>query len=447
MSKSNFTHKFVRGRHLFVIATLLAGLVFSLVPAHAATITVTASSSDVLDANGGNCATMTIGDLPGPNGETSLREAICAANNTAGADTITLPAGTYTLAITGASEHSNAKGDLDLRSDITINGAGAGSSTINANQIDRVLQVHSGATVELNGVTLTDGKSPNDFGEHCSGGGVHNEGTLTIRDSTVSGNATGNNRGCSGCYGGGVYNEGTLTIENSTISGNTTGDAGAAGSPGGDGGGVYILDGTLTIRESTISNNTTGDGSGSARDGYGGGVYVHTGAVTVTIENSTISGNAAKGGGGGVCNRSTLTLVNCTITDNTADADNDCVSEHGGGIRYARTGSMMNAKNTIVAGNHENGTIHYYDCYGSSNLYTSQGYNLVGSTECPHDGTGDQTTSDPKLGPLQDNGGPTFTHELLSGSPAIDAIPEGGNGYNGAPATDQRGEPTLPFRG
>ncbi len=91
----------------------------------------------------------------------SLRGTISKANALAGADTITLPAGTYALTRAGAPEDANATGDLDLTSDITLNGAGASSTIIDANQLDRVLQVFSGSTVTLDGVTLRNGKSPN----------------------------------------------------------------------------------------------------------------------------------------------------------------------------------------------------------------------------------------------------------------------------------------------
>ena len=103
---------------------------------------------------------------PAPD-DCSLRGAISAA----GGNTITLPAGNYTLTIAGPSEDDNATGDLDLTSELTINGAGADATIIDADQIDRVLQVHNGASVRLNGMTLTNGKTPVAPGIHCRAAG------------------------------------------------------------------------------------------------------------------------------------------------------------------------------------------------------------------------------------------------------------------------------------
>jgi CSLREA domain-containing protein len=337
--------RLVTTARLFLTAALLAASVGALAPppvAHAATFTVN-TTADTDDAAKGD------GICADSSGNCSLRAAISEANALAGADTITLPAGTYTLTRTGAGENNNATGDLDLKSAITLNGAGANNTVIDANQIDRVLQVFGGATVELNGVKLTNGRTPN---LDADGGGVLNSGNLTIRNCIISNNTTGHYG--SGGRGGGVSSSGTLTIENSTIRDNVTGDADTSGFPGGYGGGVYIEDGTATIRDSTISGNTTGNGFTSGDDGYGGGVYVRTG--TVTIENSTISGNAAKGYSGGVHYRlatAVVTLTHCTITGNTADADADSAFGHGGGIGGG-VGSM-NVKNTIVSGNTDRG--------------------------------------------------------------------------------------------
>jgi CSLREA domain-containing protein len=440
MNSKQKNRTMIKALRLFVTAALLAVSLSALSPArpaHAATITVN-STADVI-ADDGQC---------------TLREAITAANSDtasgstegecdagSGADTITLPAGTYTLTIAGAGEDSNATGDLDITSDITINGAGADSTVISANGLDRVLQVHGGATVELNGVTLSNGISPNGADDaHCNGGGVRNQGALTIHSSIVTGNASGTNTTSgNGCNGGGVSNESTLTLDNSTISGNATGN-GSSGH-GGHGGGVFISSGTVTIENSTISGNTTGNGVGS--DGHGGGMYVDGG--TVTLENSTISGNVARGSGGGVYNNSssaTPTLVHCTVTDNTADADDDDDGA-GGGMSWMAGGA--NVKNTIIADNYNEdptGTSDD-DCDGASSDYNSQGYNVVG-LDCPSSGT-DLSTSDVGAGNLNNNNeegseGITHTHALQHNSPAVERIPVGENGCGTDYTTDQRGE-------
>ena len=146
-------------------------------------------------------------------------EAIQAANTDSavdacpagsGDDIITLPAGSYTLALTGANEENNQTGDLDIKSNLTINGVDAESTIIDGNQQDRVLHVHSGYTVAINDVKITNGNSSK------YGGGIFSEGILTISDSTISNNSTR--------YGGGGIrnNSGTLNINNSIISNNSS---------------------------------------------------------------------------------------------------------------------------------------------------------------------------------------------------------------------------------
>ena len=172
-------------------------------PAAAATLTVTKTADTADGACDADC---------------SLREAIIAANADTGADTITLPAGTYTRTIAGANEDLAATGDLDIAGGsasgaLTINGAGATATIIDGGDLDRVLHVKSGGAVSISGVTIQNGSG----GE---GGGIYNIGTLTLTNSTVSGNTAGAN-------GGGIYNYSTMTITNSTVSGNTAPVSGA----------------------------------------------------------------------------------------------------------------------------------------------------------------------------------------------------------------------------
>src|SRR3954470_745832 len=145
-------------------------------------------------------------DVTADDGHCSLREAITAANPDApsdgalgecpagaGDDTITLPSGRYALAIGGAGEDGNAKGDLDIASNVTIDGARAATTTISAAGIDRVLDVRPGATVSLDDVTLADGRAPAGAnggpgaagGGGAGGGGILNAGTLTLTRCVV----------------------------------------------------------------------------------------------------------------------------------------------------------------------------------------------------------------------------------------------------------------------
>ncbi len=157
----------------------------------------------------------------------------------------------------------------------------------------------------------------------------------------------------------------------------------------------------------------------------------------MTLTNSTISNNSAHEGAG-IWNSGALRINNSTISANnvsSGDIDEDRV---GGGI--ANRGGTVTLANTILAGNSaaEPATA---DCVGT---LTSAGYNLVGvTTGCTITGdmTGNLIGVDPRLGPLEDNGGPTWTHALLAGSPAIDAgnPPQVGGGGAACEARDQRG--------
>ena len=201
--------------------------------------------------------------------------------------------------------------------------------------------------------------------------------------------------------GGGFHNVGMLTVTNSTVSGNSAGT---------DGGGI-LNDGNLVLTSVSIAGNRA--------SGVGGGL---TNVGTTTLTDSTISGNEAGADAGGLNNRGNLVVTNSTITGNVAETGS------GGGIR--NISGTTDLENSMVAGNT---ALTGPDCSGSP---TSLGYNLIGNDSgCGFTAdTGDLVNVDPKLGPLQDNGGPTLTHALLPGSPAIDA---GDN--ESCPETDQRG--------
>ena len=246
-----------------------------------------------------------------------------------------------------------------------------------------------------------------------NGAGIYNSGDITITDSVLAQNVGGN--------GGALYADGTSTITNTTFIGNST-------VGGGNGGAIYGIDLT-DLTNCTLSNNWTTDG------GNGGGIYA---LGTVNVANSTLNGNSAAGGdgGGNYSDDGTVSVINCTVSANFTAGGGD-----GGGI--ASPFVPISIKNTIVALNTADGT--GPDVVGD---FTSQGFNLIGqsdgSTGFTNGVNGDQagTTAsplDPLLGPLQDNGGPTFTQALLFGSPAIDQ----GAAATG-PATDpSTGDPII----
>ena len=208
-----------------------------------------------------------------------------------------------------------------------------------------------------------------------NGGGISNSGTLTIIGSTIK-----NNQGF--LQGGGIYNGGTLTITSSTVSGNSA-NGQHDGMPWGQGGGI-LNNGSLTFTNSTLSNNSAALAGGGI---YGGG----------TITNSTISGNAASQNGGGIATSGGIALGNTILKAGSSGAN----------------------------------------IFGNPGTVTSLGYNLSSDNGGGFlTATGDQVNTDPLLSPLQDNGGPTFTHELLTGSPAINA---GDPNFTPPPVYDQRG--------
>ena len=136
--------------------------------------------------------------------------------------------------------------------------------------------------------------------------------------------------------------------------------------------------------------------------------------------NSTISGNSAGTSGGGIGTSTTLRVANCTITGNSAPS--------GGGIYNV---GSVEFSNTIL-----NAGALGENIFNDGGTVTSLGYNLSSDDGGGYlNGPGDQINTDPLLGPLQDNGGPTFTHALLPGSPAIDA---GDPNFNPPPSKDQR---------
>jgi len=184
---------------------------------------------------------------------------------------------------------------------------------------------------------------------------------------------------------------------------------------------VSIFSGTATIANSTISDNIAGLYTTNAPIGIGGGV-VNFG--TLTINNSTISANHAygsefKGGGegGGIDDFGSLEIRNSTFSGNRADVQ--------AGNLYGQSARIGNT--VLNSGAPEN-------LYGG---VSSLGYNVCSDNGGGFlNGPGDQINTDPLLGVLQDNGGPTFTHELLTGSPAIDA---GDPKFTPPPYYDQRG--------
>ncbi len=230
-----------------------------------------AGESNPFDVTGSDLLVSTFEDVIDPDdGLLSLREAVIHANTNVGDFRILLQPGTYSLTIKDANEDEAQKGDLDITGNgaVTIVAVGAGQTTVNAADLgDRVFQVLAGADLTLDGLTITGGTTAStgpDIGRH--GGGVLNQGILTIINSTFTGNSASRD-------GAGIYNaSGTLTIRNSTISGNISSR---------HGGGIYNTGGTLTVTNSTIYGNTASNSSG--------GISVDSGSEM--LHNTIVAGN------------------------------------------------------------------------------------------------------------------------------------------------------------
>lgn len=413
-------------------------------------------------------------------GPGSLRSALAAAND---GDTIDATGVPGTILLTS--------GELQITHTVIINGPGAEKLAVNGNATSRVFE-NFASNVTISGFTITNGFAADSNG----GGGILNHGGLTLADSSVSNSATpsGNNQYGGGifndigatltvvgstinsnharCAGGGIYSSNAqLTVIDSTVSGNGVGGLGFICF--GRGGGIfYNGGGTVTVTNSIISGNRANSGGGMGSSLAGG--------TTVMVTDSTISGNGASAScdncatGGGIFNSAqTLTVTNTTVSDNYADgaggvfnggkaasltvtnstiSGNSAIRAPGGGIS---NGANLTITNSTLSGNWPGGGIYNFEGaaqiggtvlnageFGGTILndggtITSLGYNLASDDGGGVlTGPGDQINTDPLLGSLQDNGGPTLTHALLPSSPAINS---GDPNFTPPPVFDQRG--------
>ena len=448
------------------------------------------------------------------NGVTTLREAINRANTSPGADVITFASdmSVQTVLLGGTQ--------LEITETLTIDAAPlAANVTIDAQQLSRVMRFTAASgDLTLAGLTMRNGRTTTGLDD---GGGIRfdSDGTLTLTESTLSGNSTlaavavgggiytnsgavvlnqstvsGNSTQGQTAAGGGIYtNSGDVTLNQSTVSGNHTSGNGADGGgistyygavtlnrstvsgnfttgDSAEGGGIFTETGEVTLIESTVSGNTTtgmnAEGGGIYADtgsvtlfrstvsnnstgGFssdGGGIYAYTGSVT--IRSSTISGNRTSGsgatGGGLYITRGPLTIIQSTVTQNSTTGGNGA---NGGGIFVENTSfnEPVTIRNSIVAGNTVSAGP---DLVPDPQSAVTINFSLIGTGIVPTAGGNNISTNDPKLSVLANHGGPTQTHALLSGSPAIDA---GEFNYGGAAhiyelngtTTDALGGPTI----
>src|SRR5229473_2134430 len=352
--RSKRSHSNVLGTATLVLLTLLAFSLTPPSPSYAATLTVCASGC-----------------------YTTIAAAIAAAN----------PLGGDTISIQDAS-HNEANITVDR--DLTIQGQGATNTAVDGTGISgSVFTISAGVTATIQDVTIRNGSA-------FLGGGIYNNGTVTISNGTLSGNAAD--------FDGGIFNDfgATATISNSTLSSNSAAV---------DAGGI-VNGGTLTISNSTLSGNSAGV--------YGGGIYNNGFGATVTISNSTLSGNSASVYGGGIYNVGTVTISNSTLSGNSAPG--------GGSLANFNAASV---KNSIV-GNSSGG-----NCYGT---ITASGANLDTDGSCRSISFTTVTPAQLNLGPLALNPpGTTATQALLPGSAAINAATNCTDVSGNSVTTDQRG--------
>jgi hypothetical protein len=339
-------------------------------------------STYIVTTNGDGPGTLTP-VLPGVYLASTLRGAITAANAKPDTDLIAI-----NPFMTGNITLKAGAGELLITTNLTIQGAGANRQGIDAGGLSRVFNISAGAVVSINDLAVTGGYSLDK-----GGGGIRNEGNLTLRRDVIR-NST------NGADGAGVFNKGIINVLASTFAGNISQSSG---------GGLFNA-GSATVTDSTFSGNSAM---------FGGGLYNASGS-TMLVSNSTVSGNHASNSGGGIA---------ATLNDPTT----------------MLSGTRLN--NTIVAGNTFDvaggglgpDLYGFFDAASSNNLIGAVGFakgldpakNLLGSINNL------TAVIDAKLSPLGNYGGTTPTMPPLAGSPAIDAgnnslIPTG-------ILTDQRG--------
>ena len=290
---------------LAIVCALLSGGIFVAIPSFLA------AAAPSMPATPGSAATFTVTNT-NDSGAGSLRQAILDANANPGLDTVSFSiVGTIAL-VTSLPTITDA---------VMIDGPGASNLIIDGGNAVRVFNVNAAVSVTMSGVTIQNGHAT---GNLARGGGIYNEGTLSLAlcvvqgsvaqgDAGVNGSVTG---GGKGGFGGGIYNAGTLAVDSCTLvnnkavggSGGTSipdGFIGGGGGGAGLGGGIFnAISATVQIRSSTIASNTTTGGAGGIGSfgggggaGLGGGIFNNQG--TLTMSNSTLSGNQSTGGGGG----------------------------------------------------------------------------------------------------------------------------------------------------
>jgi predicted outer membrane repeat protein len=359
-------------------------------------------------------ATFTVSNLD-DSGPGSLRQAILDANGAAGADVVEFQAG-----LTGAIVLSS--GQIFITDSVDIQGPGAADLAVTGLGDSRLFYLYNGSAlidVTISGLTLAGGNAN-------LGGGILDRGESLLLDSVV---VIGNVASVDvegGGDGGGLWATNTgdsmsLTILDSTFSGNTAGD---------DGGGIYVAS-AVGVNMGHIENSTI---SGNDAAGNGGGIAFYSVFASPDFVNSTVSGNTAGGNGGGIyvhyMYEGRVDIRHTTVSGNTAGGNG------GGAFVWSRPGYVYDSiiGNNTAGINNDLGT-DYIGLFRVSDSLVED----PGTADIIDDG-GNIFNQDPQLGPLADNGGPTLTHLPAGTSPVINA---GDPAFVPPPSTDQRGLPRV----
>jgi hypothetical protein len=311
--------------------------------------------------------------------------------------------GTEPNDVIGIRDRIHTEANIQITKSIVLQGLGATNTIVQADanvehSTERVFFVAPNTVVTLRDLTIQNGNPKSD---PRSGGGVRNEGTLTIERVVIQNNWA--------AAGGGILNIGNLTMIESTIRKNKAIGGGIGVLECDTGGGMKVLEGNVRVFNSTFSDN-------EAR-GRGGAVHIAC-KGKVQLENSTISTNWSNESGGGLYVNGVAEMTHLTIAENHANS--------GGGIGFSGSGEegvihgQISSFNSIIANN-----IARMEKYGTADCHQGDlGTIDVNTFNWIADGTCSPSFSgDPMLAPLESNHALTQTHALLEGSPAIDLIP------------------------
>lgn len=346
---------------IFIFAIILT-FTFS---ANAANFAVLNTLVDTLDnaPGDGTCADIS--------GFCTLRAAIGEANALAGADTITLPAGTITITLVAALEDANLGGDFDITQTLTITGAGQGSTIVQAavtpgTATERVFHnITVGQTLTLEKMTIQNGRLTGTAGLNARGGGFRNDGIMFLNYVTVQ-----NNIGAQ--VGGGGYNSGTsLTMHNATFTGNTCSFTTTC-----FGGGFASLAGAVNVGASTFTNNVS-TATTAANSGVAAGFYAQD--TNTTINNSTFSNNTGNGATTGGSNGTGLRFNTGATIVMTVNISNTTVNNNVGTLAAGNNHSGAGAAFNITTGGTQTAVLNNVTFNGNTGSNSGAGFSISGT--------------------------------------------------------------------